>query len=343
MQKNLGIDLGSSTIIVSSADEGVLSREATIVAVRKADNSLLAVGNEAEKLFSRNKSGEVRIVRPLKESIITKEYTHNLISASIRSQTERNEIARAVVSAPCYLSEVEEIALREVVVQAGVKEAFLVYSPIAALVGGGIPLDRSSLTVNIGAARTDILLICKGRIFYKSTLDVAGDHFDLAIATYINEKYGVKISLRTAEAVKTSIGTVWLSSDRKYIDIKGRDARTREIRTVRISSDEMFTALEEPTSAIVGAICNAISKIPTDCVTDVFERGIMLAGGGSALDGLDKMIGGVTEVRTRVLANPADCVSLGLSKIISVLPEKLPKGTINVSKICIKTVTEKGG
>ncbi len=342
MQKSLGIDLGSSSVIVSKPVEGIVSKEATVIAIKRADNSLLAIGNEAEKLFSRNKSGEVRIVKPLKESIITKEYTQRLISVGMRSQTEQGDFTRVLISVPCCLSEVEEGALREVATQAGAGETYLVYSPIAALVGSGVPLDRSSLTVNIGAARTDILLVCRGRIFHKSTLDVAGDDFDLSIATYINSKYGVKISLRTAEAIKMSIGTVWLSSDRKYIDVKGRDARTREIRTVRISSDEMFTALEEPTSAIVGAICNAITKIPSDCVNDVFDRGILLCGGGSALDGLDKMISGVTEVRTKILANPMEVVANGLARILSGLPEKMPKGTINISREYLKIATTKG-
>ena len=341
MQKGLGIDLGSSAVVVSSIDGTILSKEASVVALRREDNSVLAVGNEAEKLFSRNKTGEVRVIRPFKESIITKEYTENLISCALRN-VERSAPTQTLISIPCCLSEVEEGALRELATRAGASETYLVYSPIAALVGSGVPLNRSSLSVNIGAARTDIMLICRGRIFHKSTLDVAGDDFDLAIASYVMNKYGVKISLRTAEAVKMSIGTVWLSSDRKYIDIKGRDARTKEIRTVRISSDEMFAALEEPTSAIVGAICNAIAKIPSDCVNEVFERGIMLCGGGSLLDGLDKMIGGITEVRTTVLANPMEVVSAGLSRILSVMPEKMPKGTTNISREYLKNATMKG-
>lgn len=342
MQKYLGIDLGSSSIIVSKPSVGIISKEATIVAIKKEDNSLLAIGNEAERLFSHNKSGEVRIVRPLKDNIIIKEYTQRLISAAIRSELSGNEPISVLISVPCCLSEVEESALREVASLAGASETHLVYSPIAALAGSGVTLDRSSLTVNIGSARTDILLICRGRIFHKSTLDVAGDDFDLAIANYINGKYGVRISLRTAEAIKINIGTVWLSSDRKYIDVKGRDVRTKEIRTVRVSSDEMFTALEEPTSAIVGAVCNAISKIPSDCVNEVFDKGIMLCGGGSTLDGLDKMIGGITEVRTKLLPNPLEVVSLGLSKILDVMPTNLSKGAINVSREYLKNATIKG-
>ncbi len=342
MQKRLGIDLGSSSVVISKPTSGIISKEEAIVAVKRENNALLAIGNEAEKLFSHNKSGEVRIVRPLKENIITKEYTQNLIFTALRNEVSEGDSVSALISVPCCLSEVEESALREVASLAGVSETYLVYSPIAALVGGGVTLDRSSLTVNIGAARTDILLICRGRIFHKSTLDVAGDDFDLAIANYINDKYGVRISLRTAEAIKINIGTVWLSSDRKFVDVKGRDARTKEVRTVRISSDEMFTALEEPTSAIVGAVCNAIAKIPTDCVNEVFEKGIMLCGGGSTLDGLDKMIGGITEVRTRLLENPLEVVSLGLSKIIDTMPPKLPRGAINISREYLKNATLKG-
>ena len=341
MQAGLGIDLGSSAVIASKPGAGIVFGEATIAAVSNSDGSLLALGSEAESILVHNKNSDVKLYRPLKDSIIVRDYTHKIlsrcISNSIKSADKNLGPLRVLVSIPCNFSEVEESALCEVCVQAGASEAYLVYSPIASLVGSGA-LGNSSLSVNIGASHTDIMLICRGRIFYKSTVPTAGNAFDLAIANYINEKHNVKISMRTAEAIKTGIGTVWMGSDRKFLDIKGKD-NLGVIRTVRISSDEMFVALEEPTSAILDALCKAISKIPTDCVNAVFEKGILLCGGGSTLDGLDKMISGVTGVKTVLLKNPISVTSLGLAKMLEKLPDRISHGTLNISREYIKNAT----
>lgn len=345
MQAGLGIDLGSSAIIASKPGAGIVFGEAAIAAVSSADGSLLALGSDAENLLLHNRNSGVKLYRPLKDSIITRDYTQKLISRCInRSLKNTDKTAdglRVLVSIPCNFSEVEESALCEVCVQAGATEAYLVYSPIAALVGSGMSLGSPSLSVNIGASHTDIMLISRGRIFYKSSIPTAGNDFDLAIANYINEKHNVKISMRTAEAIKTGIGTVWMGSDRKFLDIKGKD-NLGVVRTVRISSDEMFVALEEPTSAILDALCKAISKIPTDCVNTVFEKGILLCGGGSTLDGLDKMISGVTGVKAVVLKNPMGVTSLGLSRMLERLPDRISHGTLNISREYIKNVTTGG-
>ena len=343
MQAGLGIDLGSSAIIASRPGAGIVFGEAAIAAVSSADGSLLALGNDAENILLHNRNSGVKLYRPLKDSIIARDYTQKLVSRCISNSIKGKvtEGLRVLVSIPCNFSEVEESALYEVCVQAGATEAYLVYSPIAALVGSGMPLGSPSLSVNIGASHTDIMLICRGRIFYKSTIPTAGNEFDLAIANYINEKHNVKISMRTAEAIKTGIGTVWMGSDRKFLDIKGKD-NLGVVRTVRISSDEMFVALEEPTSAILDALCKAISRVPTDCVNTVFEKGILLCGGGSTLDGLDKMISGVTGVKAVLLKNPIGVTALGLARMLERLPDRISHGTVNISREYIKNVTTGG-
>lgn len=341
MQAGLGIDLGSSAVIASKPGVGIVFGEAAIAAVSNSDGRLLALGSDAENILTHNRNSDVKLYRPFKDSIIVRDYTHRIlsrcISNSIKNADKNSGPLRVLVSIPCNFSEVEESALCELCVQAGASEAYLVYSPIASLVGSGM-LGTSSLSVNIGASHTDIMLICRGRIFYKSTVSTGGNAFDLAIANYINEKYNVKISMRTAEAIKTGIGTVWMGSDRKFLDIKGKD-NLGVVRTVRISSDEMFVALEEPTSAILDALCKAISKIPTDCVNTVFDKGILLCGGGSTLDGLDKMISGVTGVKAVLLKNPISVTSLGLAKMLEKLPERISHGTLNISREYIKNAT----
>jgi rod shape-determining protein MreB len=341
MQSELGIDLGSSSIVVSRPGEGIVLGEATIAAVNGEDGTLVALGADAERLLTQSRTNSVKMLRPLRESIITRDYTQKLIKRCIRNSALDTEGVRVLVSIPCNFSEVEESALYELCVQAGASEAYLAYAPLASIVGSGASLGTPSLSVNIGASHTDILLICRGRIFYKSTLGVAGNEFDRAIASYISEKHNVRISMRTAEAIKTGIGTVWMGSDRKFLDIKGKD-NLGNIRTVRISSDEMFVALEEPTSAILEAICKAIVKVPSDCVGEVFSRGILLCGGGSTLDGLDKMISGVTGVKATLLKNPKGVTAIGLSKMLENLPKKIATGTFNISREYIKNATVGG-
>ena len=194
--------------------------------------------------------------------------------------------------------------------------------------------------MDIGAFRTDILTVCHGRIFYKRTIAAAGKNFDLAVARYLYDKHKVKISEETAEQVKIKVGTVWGGNEKKCLDVRGRDVTNGDYCTVRISSEEMFAALEEPMAALIEGVCDAITKIPPDCVNAVFDTGILLSGGGCLLDGIDKMISGVTGVVVTRLSDPANTVARGLSALLESVAEPKTAGTLNISRYVMKMAAE---
>ncbi len=336
MRKRIGIDLGASKIVVSAAGEGILSRENALVALSRENGAFLGIGGDTDRYYSLE-SEEVTLNRIFRDGIVVPDYTKAAIARCLSRYGDGSAGQVCLfMSIPCGFSEVEESALAEVAVQAGASECYLIYSPIAALAGSGIDLRQSSVIVDIGAARTNILTICHGRIFHKATFTAAGNGFDRAILDYLLEKHKVKISQQTAEAIKIKIGTVWVGNEKKYIDVRGRDATNGDYCTVRLCSDEMFTALEEPMAALIEGVCDAITKIPADCVQEVFDTGILLSGGGSLLDGLDKMISGVTGVSTALLNTPEDTVGLGLAALLAGADTPTEAGTLNITRYCMK-------
>ncbi len=335
MQQGIGIDLGYAKIAVSNgADERILN-ENSLVALRREDGSFLGIGESADR-YAADGGGEVVLRRIFREGIVTPEYTRAAIAHALSRFGVGKGPRRVFLSIPCSFGDVEEGALAEMAVQAGADEVYLVYSPLAALAGNDVDLARSAMVVDIGAVRTNILTICHGRIFYKKTFPAAGEDFDRAIADYLLKKHKVKISLETAEQIKIRIGTVWVGNEKKCIDVRGRDATNGDYCTVRLSSEEMFAALEEPMAALIEGICHAITKIPTDCVQEVFDTGILLSGGGSLLDGIDKMISGVTGVDTGRLLDPESTVARGLSTLLRTLDLPQNAGTVNISRYIMK-------
>jgi rod shape-determining protein MreB len=190
--------------------------------------------------------------------------------------------------------------------------------------------------VDIGAAGTSLMLTGGGKILYKNTVPVGGDSFSAAIVAYLLRTHKMKISTRSAEVVKKKIGTVWINRENRSLDIKGKRIDNGEMITVRLSSQEMFEALEEPTAHLLAAVCEAIGEIPSQFVGEIFHRGILLCGGGACLDGLDKMISGVTGVNARVVDLPDEVVALGLGKILADLPTSMKNEKMNVSQRCMR-------
>ena len=335
MHEGIGIDLGYSRIAVSYGDDACIRTENALVALRREDGSFLGIGESTDR-YVADAGGEVVLRRIFKEGIIAPEYTRAAITQVLSRSLPKGGVRRVFLSIPCSFGDVEEGALTEMAVQAGADEVYLVYSPLAALAGNDIELARSAMVVDIGAVRTNVLTVCHGRIFYKKTFLVGGESFDRAIADYLLKKHKVKISLETAEQIKIKIGTVWVANEKKCIDVRGRDATNGDYCTVRISSEEMFAALEEPMATLIEGICHAITKIPTDCVQEVFDTGILLSGGGCLLDGIDKMISGVTGVDTGRLADPEHTVARGLGRLLKTLESPRNAGTFNISRYIMK-------
>ena len=332
MQKEIGIDLGSSCLLVSTAEEGILFREPSVVAIGRESDRLLSIGQTAADNFAAS-PGSMRLIRPLRKGILSDPEATRTVLAHILRQTCGNLIIRprVLIGIPFNFSEEEESLMEWTAARAGARETFLVYTPVAAMAGMELARDSAVLLADIGASQTSILLAAASRILYRNTVRVGGDSFDTAIASYLLDKHGIRISARSAEAVKLRIGTVWIHREDRKIDVRGKQDDSGESITVRVSSREMFDALEEPTACLLEAICDGISHIPSQYVGEVFRRGILLCGGGSCLDGLDKMIAGVTGVNARVVERPDEVTALGLGRILADLPTSMKNEKINIS------------
>ena len=339
MQTKIGIDLGDAGIAVSMVGDKSIHKKNAVVAIHREDGSFLGIGGESDRYVAGD-GGEVVLRRIFRDGAVIPEYTRAAMAEIISRYRTSGDGCRVLLSVPCSIGDVEEGALTEMAIDAGADEVYLVYAPLAALVGNGIELGRGAVIVDIGSTRTDILTVCHGRILYKKAITAAGRSFDLAVLRYLYEKHKVRISSETAEQVKIKVGTVWVGNEKKHIDVRGRDVTNGDYCTVRISSEEMFAALEEPMAALIEGVCEAITKIPPDCVNDVFDTGILLSGGGCLLDGIDKMIGGVTGVAVTRLSDPANTVARGLSTLLETVREPRAAGTLNISRYIMKAAAE---
>lgn len=337
MHKEIGIDLGSATMLVSTAEEGIIASEPSVIAIGRENNRMYYFGEDAER-ESRDTAKNLRLVHPLKEGIVANEEATRMMITHALRRTCGNLIIkpRVLIGIPFGISEEEENLIEWTAAHAGARETFLVYTPVAALAGLGIPPGSAVMMVDIGASQTSLMLTGGGKILYKNTVPVGGDSFNAAVVSYLLRMHKIKISARSAEIVKKKIGTVWINRENRSLDIKGKRVDNGEMLTVRLCTQEMFDALEEPTAHLLAAICEAIGEIPSAYVGEIFHRGILLCGGGACLDGLDKMISGVTGVNARVVDQPTEVVALGLGKILADLPTSMKNEKVNVSQRCMR-------
>ena len=342
MYESIGIDLGSSRVVVSTAGVGIVS-SIDPQAVPRLPEGFLTENGERTDQNAAVRDAEVVRGRMFGESTISPEKTRLVLKEAIE-RFGGGACERLLLSIPCSFSEVEEAALSEMAIEAGAAEVHLVYAPIAALCGSELDLGANAVLVDIGMTMTNVVAVCHGRIFYKKTYPVGGASFDGAIARYLLKRHKVEVDLATAETVKLGVGTVWVSSEEKTIEVRGRDATNGDYCKIRVSSEEMFTALEEPMAALIEGVCETITKIPADCVHDVFDTGILLSGGGALLQGIEKMIGGITGVNTSHLVAPRDAVATGLAHLLDEAKDQKALGTRNISRyIMKKMVKAKGG
>ena len=337
MHKEIGIDLGSATMLVSTAEEGIIASEPSVVAIGRDNNRMSYFGEEAER-ESRDSAKNLRLVYPLREGIVKNDEATRMMLTHALRRTCGNLIIkpRVLIGIPFSVTEEEENLLEWTAARAGARETFFVYTPIAALAALGVPADSAAMVADIGATQTSLMVTGGGKILYKNTVPVGGDNFSLAIITYLMRTHKMKISFRSAERAKKEIGTVWVNRETRARNIKGRRTDNGEEKTVYMTAREMFEALEEPTATLLSAICEAIAAIPSAYVGEIFHRGILLCGGGACLDGLDKMISGVTGVNARVVDRPLEIVALGLGKILADLPTSMKNEKGNVSQRCMR-------
>lgn len=337
MHKEIGIDLGGTTMLVCTAEGEIIAREPTVTSIVKENNRLYSIGREALDDVQDPSKGLYLFYPVRAKGLIGDDAATRTMVSYLIHLTCGNLIIkpRVLMGIPFDLKEEEETLLEYTILHSGAREAFLVYTPVAAMIGMDIPSEEAVMIVDIGATHTNLMLTGDGKILYKNTVHVGGDQFNRAIMDYLEKKHRIRINSRSAEGVKTRIGTVWINREERALDVRGINEEGA-VAGVRISSREMFEALEEPTACLISAICEAIDKIPSAYVGAVFHRGILLCGGGACLDGLDKMISGVTGVNTRVVDRPGDVVAIGLGKILSDLPTAMKNEDINISSRCFR-------
>ncbi|MBR6052442.1 MAG: rod shape-determining protein [Clostridia bacterium] len=316
IQKRAGLDLGAANLLATVTGDGIVMRDPAAVAIDRTTGQILYYGAKAEALIGAIPTN-VSLFRPFREGIVNElDLMQKVVSAVVSDHL--SGVQHVMLTVPCSTSEIEEGALTEVMGQSGIRYPHTVYAPVAALAGSGSGITDMVLSVVSGATVTDIALICDGEIVYMKSVQTAGEAFDRAIVNYIENDRGLKITLRTAESIKMTVGTVWNEGVHQEMHTQGYRVNgdpTPVPFTVR--SEEMFRALEEPTAGILEAICVAISHVPTKYVPRVFENGILLSGGTAQLEGLDRMISGVTGVRTIRVSNPVTAVATGTETILN--------------------------
>ena len=333
MSRDIGIDLGTATVLVYVKGKGIVLEEPSIVAIDKLTDKVICVGREAQQMQGRTPPN-IEVVRPLRDGVISRyEVTLQMLRHFLSKACGPLFRPRIMVCIPSGITEVEERAVIDAANQAGARKTYLIEEPVAAALGADIDISmpNGNLIVDIGGGTTDIALISLDNTVVTESIKIGGDKFDDAIIRYIRRKYSVLIGERTAEDIKLHIGSACPRAEEKYIDVKGRCLSQGLPKAIRLCSSEMIQALDEPVSAIIEAVCSVVEKTPPELVGDVLTNGIVMTGGGSLLYGLDYRIAKATGIKTRVAKNAVQCVARGTGKALENL-SRAPDGAWNVSK-----------
>ncbi len=334
MRKDIGIDLGTATVLVYVQGKGIVLKEPSVVAIDQNTDKILKVGREAQMMLGRT-PGNITAIRPLRDGVISQyEYTLRMIQYFIKKACGSSFFApRVIICVPSGITEVEERAVVDAATQAGAKKTYLIEEPVAAAIGAGIDISSANgnMIVDIGGGTTDVAVISLGGVVVSESIKVAGDRFDEAIIRYVRRRHNVLIGERTAEEIKIKVGAAWQRDEPRMIEVKGRCLVQGLPRVVRISSLEMPDALEEPITAIIEAVCSVIERTPPELVGDILYNGIVMTGGGSLLYGLDRLIANVTGIKTRVAERAVSCVALGTGMSLDNI-SSIPEGAINISR-----------
>jgi len=316
---DIGIDLGTASVLVYIKGQGIVLQEPSVVAIDKNTNSVLAVGEEARKMIGRTPSNIVAI-RPLREGVISDyDVTEKMLKYFIQKSCGKRVIKpRIAVCVPSKVTEVERRAVEDATRQAGARQVYIIEEPIAAAIGAGIDIARAcgSMVVDIGGGTTDVAVISLGGTVVSASLKVAGDNFDEAISRYMRKKHNMLIGERTAEELKINVGTAYPRSQSVSIDIRGRNLITGLPKTINVTSEEMYEALQESVLSIIDAVHSVLEQTPPELASDISERGIVMTGGGSLLHGLDKRIAEKTGINTMIAEDAISCVAIGTGKYV---------------------------
>lgn len=334
LNRNIGIDLGTATVLVYVQGKGIVLQEPSVVAIDTNTDRILKVGAEAQQMLGRT-PGNITAVRPLRDGVISQyEVTLKMIQYFIRRACGNLFFPpRVMICIPSGITEVEEKAVLDAAREAGAQKTYLIEEPVAAAIGAGLNIYApvGNMVVDIGGGTTDVAVLSLGGVVVSRSTKIAGDKFDEAIIRYVRRKYHVLIGERTAEAVKKQIGAVYDHPEPKHVEVKGRCIRQGLPKLVTISSKEMIEALAEPVTAILDAVCWVIENTPPELLGDILHNGIVMTGGGSLLYGFDRLLTQVTGIKTRVAKDAVSCVAIGTGKSLDNL-DLLHEGAINLSR-----------
>lgn len=324
--RDIGIDLGTANILVTLKGKGIILNEPSVVAIDNVTGQIIATGAEAKEMLGKTPE-KIRAVRPIKDGVIADfTATRLLLKNIVQKVCKRYNIMRlrAVVGVPSGITEVEERAVEEAIVQAGAREVYLIEEPVAAAIGANIEIAEPSgnIIVDIGGGTTEVAVISLGGTVVSNSLRIAGDELDEAIINYIKKELNLAVGLTTAEEIKMKIGCAMPLMTTESMEIRGRDLNTGLPKNIMINSEQIQKAIEEPIGDIIEVIKATLEKTPPELASDIMEKGIVLAGGGALIKGLDKLISQKTGMPVIIAENPLNCVVRGTGKTLDDL-EKL--------------------
>ena len=337
LAKDIGIDLGTASVLVYVKGKGVVLNEPSVVAINKDDGRLLSVGADAQAMLGRT-PGNIVAIRPLREGVISDyDMTERMLKEFIRKVSGSFHHIfkpRVIICVPSGITEVEERAVVDAGLQSGASHVYLIEEPVAAAIGAGIDITKPEghMVVDIGGGTSDIAVISLKGVVESASIKVAGDQFNEAIVKYMRRKHNILIGERTAEQMKMQIGCVFPKEEETTIEIKGRCLMTGLPKTITVTSTEMLEAFEEPVERILEAIHGVLERTPPELVADIANNGIVMTGGGSLVDGFDKLITARTGIHTVVAENAISCVAIGTGKSLDSVHE-MNDGTFCTSSL----------
>lgn len=319
LSQDIGIDLGTANTLVCVKDHGIVLREPSVVAVKAGTNEVLAVGDDAKRMLGRT-PGDIVAIRPLKDGVISDfRVTEAMLRHFIKKVNNgRRSNSRVVIAVPSGITEVEKRAVRESAEMAGAREVYLIEEPMAAAIGVGLPVQDAAgnMIVDIGGGTTEVALISLSGIVYSRSVRVAGDELDEAIISYMKRAYNLMIGERTAEDIKIRIGSAAPLPKELTMEVKGRDLVAGLPKTITITSQEVRDAMADPLQQVIDGIRTTLERCPPELAADLVDRGIILAGGGALLKGLDRLIREETGLPVHVAEDPLSAVAEGTGKAL---------------------------
>ena len=334
LAKDIGIDLGTASVLIYVKGQGIVLNEPSVVAMDKNTGKLLKVGADAQAMLGRT-PGNIVAIRPMRDGVISdydmtermlKEFIHKVNGFQLFKP-------RVIICVPSGITEVEERAVIDAGVQAGARSVYLIEEPVAAAIGAGIDITKPDghLIIDIGGGTTDIAVISLSGVVESASIKVAGDMFNESVVKYIRRKHNVLIGERTAEDLKIQIGCVYPQEEEQTVEVKGRCLMTGLPKVFTVSSSEMIEAFEEPAERILEAVHSVLERTPPELVADISTNGIVMTGGGSMVKGFDKLVESRTGIATTVADNAIQCVAMGTGQSLDWV-SSMQDGTVNLSR-----------